>query len=56
MISILQYFQQKGYKHMMIDWTDLLDYYDKVEFKPRISYLLSNSIKKTSNIVKFCND
>jgi hypothetical protein len=25
---------------MIIDWTDLLDYYDKVEFKPWIKYLL----------------
>jgi len=40
MIKIIQYFQQKGYRHMIIDWTDLIDYYDKVEFKPWIKYFL----------------
>ena len=40
MINIIQYFQQKGYRHMIIDWTDLLDYYAKVEFKPWIKYFL----------------
>jgi GNAT superfamily N-acetyltransferase len=40
MINIIQYFQQKGYKHMVIDWTDLVDYYKKIGFEPWIKYIM----------------
>lgn len=40
MVNIIQYFQQKGYKHMVIDWTDLVDYYKKIRFEPWIKYIM----------------
>jgi len=40
MIKIIQYFQQKGYRHMIIDWTDLVDYYKKIGFEPWIKYIM----------------
>lgn len=40
MVNIIQYFQQKGYKHMVIDWTDLVDYYKKIGFEPWIKYIM----------------
>jgi len=40
MVNIIQYFQQKGYKHMVIDWTDLVDYYKKIGFEPWIKYIV----------------
>jgi len=40
MVKIIQNFQQKGYRHMIIDWTDLLSYYARLNFKPWIKYYL----------------
>ena len=40
MTGIIQYFKQKGYKHTVIDWTDLLDYHKKIGFKPWIKYTM----------------
>lgn len=39
MSEIIKSFQQRGYRHMMIDWTTLLDYYARLGFKPWIKYL-----------------
>jgi len=40
MTNIIQYFKQKGYRHMIIDWTDLVDYYKKIGFEPYIKYTM----------------
>lgn len=40
MINIIQYFRQKGYRHMVIDWTDLIDYYKKIGFELWIKYIM----------------
>jgi len=39
-VSIIKHFQQKGYKNMVIDWTDLVDYYKKIGFEPWIKYIM----------------
>lgn len=40
MTGIIQYFKQKGYKHMIIDWNGLVDYYKKIGFKHWIKYTM----------------
>lgn len=38
MEMVIRSFQERGYRHMMIDWTQLVDYYQKIGFEPVIRY------------------
>lgn len=38
MEKVIHAFQQQGYRHMMIDWTQLIDYYQKIGFEPVVRY------------------
>lgn len=37
--DVISSFQEQNYQHMLIDWTELIDYYGKLGFKPVIRYL-----------------
>lgn len=38
MVLIINNFREKGYRHMVIDWTTLVEYYRKLGFTPFIEY------------------
>lgn len=38
MLKIITLFQEKGYQHMVIDWTTLINYYKKIGFSPWREY------------------
>ena len=37
--DVISSFQEQNYQHMLIDWTELIEYYGKLGFKPVIRYL-----------------